>query len=213
MKTLQLLVGLSTGLLLVAISALSATARAAINDHAFAVITGVCILIALIILLSRKLPIVASSALGVAVGALLSMAMAQQWQHRTTEVAQHQHKPTLQAPSDAVSVDQSTRFDVVLVFPQGTSSFDLEAFIQTTLKRVHVQACVHNLPCIARLLRISELGPARSEVIAFDLMGDTPQFERAALLSTAQQHRLKPALFRSTSALNAVQVSQTIISH
>jgi len=209
MKAMRPLVALSSALLLVAISALSAPTRAALNGGTFAVVAGVCVSIALMILLRHKQPLIASSVLGLAVGALLSMAMAQQWRDRTPEHAHNPHlRPTPPALSDAVSVDQGTRFDVVLIFPQGTPALDLEMFMQTTLKRVHVQACVHNLPCIARLLRLSELGPARSEVIAFDLMGDTPQFERVALLSAAQHHRLKPLLFYSTSALAAVQIRQ-----
>ena len=206
MRARACLVGLSCAVLLVAITWLSASVQCTLTAYAIGISAIAAVFVALMILLRRK-PLPACSALGLAVGTLLSLALAHQLPHGTGR--RHAVAPSTSsvALSEVMSVDQDTRFDVVLVFPEQTSALALEDFIQRILKRVHVQSCVHELPCLARLLRLSQLGPARSEVIAFDLMGDTPQFERAALLSAAQRHALKPALFYSTSALAAARIS------
>jgi hypothetical protein len=161
----------------------------------------ICFVIAMVALmmLTRRRQKLAHAFLGVATGGLLSLGMA----HHAIGDASSGVTNEANYRASAKTVDQNTRFDVVLLFPKGTSTIALEAFIQSTLKRVHVQACVHGLPCIARLLRLSEVGPLRKEIIAFDFMGDVPQFERAALLSQSTQHPLKPTLIESSSATDA----------
>lgn len=205
MKSMHYFIGVVCAGLAVAITLLSAATQTLLNTHAMVVMILVATLIASLILVRGKSG-VAFGALGLAAGALVSLGLAQEMRHR-----QHRDSPVPAAytvpQSDATRLDQHTRFEVVLLFPEDTSSLALEQFIHLTLKRVHVQACVQKLPCVARLLRLSQLGAARAEIIAFDLMGDTPQFERVALLSAAQLHPLKPALFYSTSALAAAQTS------
>lgn len=206
MKTKAYLVGCACAALLVLITLISASARSAFNTYPQVLIILACVLVLLMILVRRR-PTLAFGTLGLAVGALLSLALAQ----KMPRVGEHRHALAPAASSvaeaDAVAVDQRTRFDVVLLFSKDTSGPTLEQFIQSILKQVHVQSCVHKLPCVARLLRLSQIGPAQNEVVAFDLMADTPQFERVALISAAQQHLLKPALFQSTSALAAAQTT------
>ena len=205
MKSVHYFIGVICAGLAVAITLFSAATQTLLNTHAMVVMILVATLIASLILLRAKSG-VAFGALGLAVGALVSLGLAQEMQHRQQRDSPAPAAYTV-AQTDAMRLDQHTRFEVVLVFPEATSSLALEQFIHLTLKRVHVQACVHKLPCLARLLRLSQLGAARAEVIAFDLMGDTPQFERVALISAAQHHPLKPALFYSTSALAATQTN------
>lgn len=79
----------------------------------------------------------------------------------------------------------ATRFEHVAVFAPGTSSVAIEEWRRQVLARVHVLACAGERPCLRRALRLSSLGPARAEVLAFDLDADAPAAERAALFAAA----------------------------
>jgi hypothetical protein len=110
------------------------------------------------------------------------------------------------APGQKQSVDAinaETRFGYVLMFAQDTPVAQIEAFRENVLKKVHVMPCVRGLSCVARLLRLFEIGPERAQILAFDLMQDTPMAERAALLGAISAHPLKPGVYINTSARQA----------
>jgi hypothetical protein len=102
-----------------------------------------------------------------------------------------------------VGVDQNTRFDFVVTFARDVSKTDIETFLNQVIRRVHTQGCVRNLPCIARLLRLFEIGPKRIQVIAFDVMPDISLAERAALTAAIRSHPLSPGVHFSMSAQQA----------
>lgn len=80
----------------------------------------------------------------------------------------------------------TTRFDYVAVFPAGTDAGAIEGWRQAVLGRVHRHACLRDRPCVARMLR--SVVPGRGdEVIAFDLMHEIADAERAAVLAAAVQ--------------------------
>jgi hypothetical protein len=114
--------------------------------------------------------------------------------------------PSPVAPGQKQSVDAinaDTRFGYVLMFAQDTPVAEIEAFRESVLKKVHLMPCVRGLSCVARLLRLFEVGSKREQVLAFDLMQDTPMAERAALLGAIGAHPLKPGVYTGTSANQA----------
>jgi hypothetical protein len=102
---------------------------------------------------------------------------------------------------DAINAD--TRFGYVLMFAQDTPVAEIEAFRENVLKKVHLMPCLRGLSCVARLLRLFEVGSKREQVLAFDLMQDTPMAERAALLGAIGAHPLNPGVYTDTSANQA----------
>jgi hypothetical protein len=112
------------------------------------------------------------------------------------------------APVMRDNVDADTVFQFVLLFPAGTSAQAIEQLRANVLKRVYVQACVRNLPCVSRLLRLSELGAAKHEALTFDLMAETPMFERAALMAALKSHPLKPGVYERMSARQASTITK-----
>jgi hypothetical protein len=123
----------------------------------------------------------------------------------------HGHQRVVAAPSASqilqrvseTGVDQTTRFDFVVTFEHGVPKAEIEAFLDQVIRRVHVQGCVRNLPCIARMLRLFEIGAKRKQVIAFDVMPDITLAERAALTTAIQINPLSPGVHFSMSALQA----------
>lgn len=90
------------------------------------------------------------------------------------------------AASALAATGPTTRFDYVAVFPAGTDAGAIEGWRQAVLGRVHRHACLRDRPCIARMLR--SVVPGRGdEVIAFDLMHEIDDTERAAVLAAAVQ--------------------------
>ncbi len=87
------------------------------------------------------------------------------------------------ASADAVGV--KTRFDYVAKFPFGTTPDQIEEWRGQVLGHPHEQACMGGRACIARMMRLALAGSGGREVIAFDLMQDASQGERAAIAAAA----------------------------
>jgi hypothetical protein len=105
---------------------------------------------------------------------------------------------------DGTEIGPATRFDYVAVFPAGASAADVEAWRGQVFK-VHEDGCLHGHACVARSLRGAGLGRASQFALGFDLMGDAPPAERAALLSAAAQAHPLARLVPGSSLRQAVE--------
>lgn len=85
----------------------------------------------------------------------------------------------------AETVGINTRFDYVAKFPSGTSPAQIEQWRGNVLGQAQKRACVGGRACVARMLRLALPGSPVTEVIAFDLLPDTPDTERAAITAAA----------------------------
>ncbi|MEP7098614.1 MAG: hypothetical protein ABI748_13210 [Dokdonella sp.] len=107
-------------------------------------------------------------------------------------------------PVQRVVIGSSTTFDQIAVFAAGTPVAAIEAWRATVLGRVHKEPCQREMPCVRRLLRLSRIGPAHAELIAFDLDPATPVAERAAIVVAINDTRWAQAsLHASTTPLHA----------
>lgn len=114
----------------------------------------------------------------------------------------HEHVvPAADTPRNAVG--PATRFDQVAVFDAGTPSAAIEVWRAQVLAQPHVAACLRGHACVQRVLRLSGIGPARAEVIAFDLDASISDAERAALLEAAATATPQARLHARTSPLQA----------
>ncbi|GEM_PF-3433502 len=94
--------------------------------------------------------------------------------------------PVRPATAGEARVDAGTRFEYVARFPAGTPATVIEAWRQDVLARPLGPGCGAGRSCLQRLLRLSEIGPQRAEVVAFDLQYATPVVERAAIEARAR---------------------------
>lgn len=78
-----------------------------------------------------------------------------------------------------------SRFDYVAVFPAQTDPAAIEGWRQRVLGKVHQRACLRQMPCITRMLRLALPGQFATEVIGFDLMPDIAPEERAAIVAAS----------------------------
>lgn len=101
------------------------------------------------------------------------------------------------------AIGPGTRFDHVAVFSPGTPAAAIEGWRQTVLAHAHVQACATGRACLVRALRLSALGAAGAEVLAFDLAADTPPTERHALLAAALTAQPRARLCHACTPLQA----------
>ena len=107
-------------------------------------------------------------------------------------------------PPQRVAIGSSTPFDQIAVFAAGTPAAAIEGWRASVLGRVHSEPCQRALPCVRRMLRLSGIGPAHAELIAFDLDPATPVAERAAIaLAIADTHWPQASLHASTTPLHA----------
>ena len=96
-----------------------------------------------------------------------------------------------------VGVD--SRFGHVAVFAAGTSGAAIEQWRRDVLAQTHAQACAGDRPCLQRSLRLSAVGAAAVEVLAFDLAAETSAAERDALLAAAARAVPRAHLRRDTT--------------
>ncbi len=101
------------------------------------------------------------------------------------------------------AIGPATRFDHVAVFPAGTPAAAIEQWRRTVLAPVHAQACASGRSCLLRALRLSALGTAHAEVLAFDLAADTPPVERSSLLLLAATAQPQARLCHACTPLQA----------
>jgi len=95
-----------------------------------------------------------------------------------------------------------SRFGYVAVFAPGTPGVAIEQWRRQVLARTHDLGC-DGRPCPQRTLRLSSLGPARAEALAFDLAATTPAAERAALLAAAARSSPPARLHHDTTPRRA----------
>ena len=97
------------------------------------------------------------------------------------------------------AVGADSRFGHVAVFAAGTSGAAIEQWRRDVLARTHAQACAGGRPCLQRSLRLSAVGAAAAEVLAFDLAAETPDAERDALLAAAARTQPRAQLRHDTT--------------
>lgn len=100
-----------------------------------------------------------------------------------------------QAIADTVGIN--TRFDYVAKFPASANPAQIEEWRSNVLGRPQKHACVGGRACIARMMRLALPGLPVKEVIAFDLMPDTPDNERTAITAAALSFLPGTTLFTS----------------
>lgn len=101
------------------------------------------------------------------------------------------------------TIGPDSRFEHVAVFVAGTPATAIEQWRQQVLATTHAQPCTGGRPCLARALRLSSLGAAKAEVLAFDLAADAPSAERDALLTAAAAAQPPATLHHDTTPRQA----------
>lgn len=101
------------------------------------------------------------------------------------------------------AVGAGSRFGHIAVFTAGTSAAAIEQWRRDVLARTHATACNGGRPCLQRTLRLSAVGAARAEILAFDLAAETPPAEHDALLAAVARATPRAQLHHDTTPLRA----------